>query len=48
VCDNYATHKHENVRKWLAWHKRVTLQFTPTPGSWMNLVETFFSIITVR
>ncbi|MGH3807260.1 MAG: IS630 family transposase [Pseudonocardiaceae bacterium] len=46
VCDNYATHKHENVRKWLAKNKRVTLHFTPTSASWMNLVEAFFSIIT--
>jgi transposase len=46
VCDNYATHKHENVRRWLEKNKRVTLHFTPTSASWMNLVEAFFSIIT--
>jgi ATP-dependent DNA helicase RecG len=44
--DNYATHKHENVRKWLERNKRITLHFTPTSGSWLNLVEAFFSIIT--
>jgi transposase len=46
VVDNYATHKHPNVAKWLARNKRITLHFTPTSGSWLNLVETFFAIIT--
>ena len=46
VCDNYATHKHANVGKWLAKHPRITLHFTPTSASWLNLVETFFAIIT--
>src|SRR4051794_33994055 len=34
------------VRPWLARHPRVHLHFTPTAGSWLNLVEAFFSIIT--
>ena len=46
VCDNYATHKHPAVAAWLAKHPRVTLHFTPTSGSWLNLVEVFFGIIT--
>ena len=46
VVDNYATHKHPAVRAWLARHPRVHLHFTPTSGSWLNLVEAFFSIIT--
>jgi transposase len=46
VCDNYATHKHPEVRKWLTANPRVTLHFTPTGCSWLNLVEVFFSIIT--
>jgi transposase len=46
VCDNYATHKHATVRAWLAKNPRVTLHFTPTSCSWLNLVECFFSIIT--
>jgi transposase len=46
VCDNYATHKHPNVQAWLAKHPRITLHFTPTSGSWLNLVEIFFGIIT--
>ena len=46
VVDNYATHAHPNVVAWLARHRRITLHFTPTSGSWLNLVEVFFSIIT--
>ena len=46
VTDNYATHKHPAVRAWLTRHPRVQLHFTPTSGSWLNLVEAFFSIIT--
>ena len=46
VVDNYATHKHPAVRAWLARHRRVHLHFTPTSGSWLNLVEAFFSILT--
>lgn len=46
VCDNYATHKHPKVRAWLERNPRITLHFTPTSASWLNLVEVFFSIIT--
>jgi transposase len=46
ICDNYATHKHAEVKAWLAKNPRVTLHFTPTSCSWLNLVECFFSVIT--
>src|SRR6516165_6970543 len=46
VCDNYHTHKHADITAWLAKNPRVTLHFTPTSGSWLNLVEVFFGIIT--
>ena len=46
VLDNYHTHKHDDVQQWLTKHPRITLHFTPTSGSWLNLVEVFFSIIT--
>ena len=46
IVDNYATHKHEKVRKWLKRHPRVILHFTPTGSSWMNLVERFFADLT--
>lgn len=48
VLDNYHTHKHDDINRWLAKHPRVTLHFTPTSGSWLNLVEVFFSIITLQ
>jgi hypothetical protein len=34
------------VRAWLERHPRITLHFTPTSGSWLNMVEIFFGIIT--
>jgi transposase len=48
VLDNYATHKHPKVRKWLVRHPRWTFHFTPTSGSWLNAVENFFSALTRR
>ena len=46
VLDNYHTHKHDDINRWLAKNPRVTLHFTPTSGSWLNLVEVFFGILT--
>jgi transposase len=46
IVDNYATHKHPNVKSWLAKHPRFHLHFTPTSASWLNLVERFFRDIT--
>jgi transposase len=48
ILDNYAAHKHPNVLKWLARHPRWTFHFTPTSGSWLNAVESFFSTLTRR
>jgi len=45
---NYATHKHENVHKWLARHPRWTCHITPTLCSWLNAVEGFFAKLTRR
>jgi transposase len=45
VMDNYAAHKHPNVNAWLAGNSRIQVHFTPTSGSWLNLVEVWFSII---
>ncbi len=46
ILDNYCTHKHENVEKWLAKHPRFHLHFTPTSSSWLNLVERWFGKLT--
>jgi DDE superfamily endonuclease len=43
--DNYAAHKRIEVRHWLAANPRVQVHFTPTSGSWLNLVEVWFGII---
>lgn len=48
ILDNYATHKHPAVKRWLARHPRVQFHFTPTSASWLNLVERFFSELTER
>jgi len=46
VVDNYATHNHHAVRRWLANRPRYHLHRTPTYGSWLNQVEIWFNIIT--
>jgi hypothetical protein len=46
IVDNYHTHKHAEIQAWLAKNPRITLHFTPTSGSWLNLVEVLFGIIT--
>lgn len=46
IADNYATHKHPQVKAWLAKHPRVHLHFTPTSSSWLNLIERWFAELT--
>jgi transposase len=46
IADNYATHKHPNVQRWLARHPRFPVYFTPTSSSWLNMVERFFRDLT--
>jgi transposase len=46
ICDNYATHKHPEVKTWLAKHPRCHVHFTPTSSSWLNLVERWFRELT--
>jgi transposase len=48
ILDNYATHKHPKVLRWLARHPRFTFHFTPTSASWINAVEGFFAKLTKR
>jgi len=42
IVDNYATHKHEKVKRWLKRHPRFHVHFIPTSSSWLNIVEGFF------
>jgi transposase len=48
ICDNYATHKHDRVKKWLAKRPRIHIHFTPTSSSWMNLIERWFRDLTEK
>ena len=46
IVDNYCTHKHEKVYRWLKRNRRFHLHFIPTSSSWLNLVERWFGKIT--
>jgi transposase len=46
IVDNYATHKHPKVQRWLQRHKRFHMHFTPTSSSWLNVIERWFRDIT--
>jgi len=46
IVDNYCTHKHSEVKAWLAKRPRFHIHFTPTGSSWMNMVERFFGDLT--
>ena len=48
IADNYATHKHPAVQRWLKRHPRFHFHFTPTSASWLNMVERFFRDLTVN
>jgi transposase len=48
IADNYVTHKHEKVQRWLKRHPRFHMHFTPTSSSWLNMVERFFRDITTQ
>jgi transposase len=46
IVDNYATHKHPAVQRWLSRNPRIHIHFTPTSASWLNLIERFFRDLT--
>ena len=46
ILDNYSTHKHSEVERWLKRHKRFHFHFTPTSSSWLNQVERWFRELT--
>lgn len=48
VLDNYDTHTHDDVKRWLARHPRFELHFTPTGASWLNMVEAWLSQLTAK
>jgi transposase len=46
IVDNYGTHKHPKVQKWLKRHPRFHMHFIPTSSSWLNMVERWFAEIS--
>jgi len=48
IVDNYGTHKHPRVKRWLERNPRFYLHFTPTSSSWLNMVERWFRELTVK
>ena len=48
ILDNYGTHGHERVRRWLAKHPRFVLHFIPTSSSWLNLIEQWFAELSQK
>jgi len=48
IADNYANYKHAAVQQWLARHPRITMHFTLTSASWLNMVERFFRNLTTE
>jgi transposase len=48
IVDNYGTHRHPAVRRWLVGRPRFHLHFTPTSASWLNLVERWFRELTTK
>jgi transposase len=48
IVDNYATHKHEKVKRWLKRHPRFHVHFIPTSSSWLNIVEGFFRNLDLK
>jgi len=48
VVDNYSTHKHAKIKRWLAARPRYHIHYTPTYSSWLNQVEIWFNIITQK
>jgi transposase len=48
ILDNASTHKAPLIHRWLARHPRVHLHFTPTGGSWLNMVERWFGLLTEK
>lgn len=48
IVDNYSTHKHPAVKRWLKRHGRFHMHFIPTSSSWLNLVERWFREITTK
>jgi len=48
IVDNHSAHKSVETKAFLARHPRIHLHFTPTHASWLNMVEGWFGVLTVK
>lgn len=48
VLDNLKTHSTPDVNRWFERHPRFKLHFTPKDATWLNLVESWLSQLTVK
>ena len=48
ILDNYGTHKHPNVKRWLSKRPHFHLHFIPTSASWLNMIERWFANLTTK
>ena len=48
ILDNYGTHGHARVQRWLQRHPRFVLHFIPTSSSWLNLIERWFAELSQK
>ena len=46
IMDNHSIHKRHE--EWLAAHPNVFFHYTPTSASWLNMVEIWFGILTLK
>ena len=46
IIDNLAVHKNKEVKEWLNSKRKFHVHYTPTYSSWLNQIETWFSIMT--
>lgn len=48
ILDNYGTHGHPRVQRWLSRHPRFVLHFIPTSSSWLNQIERWFAELSQK
>ena len=46
IVDNLSVHKNKKIKEWLSHKRKITMHFTPTYSSWLNMIEIWFGILT--
>ncbi len=46
IADNLSVHKNKSVKEWLSHKRKITIHYTPTYSSWLNMIEIWFGIVT--